>query len=175
MERQKRLTLIAFGMVLAGIVLRLLPHPENFTPVMAIALFAGVTLPPVLSLTVPLIIMIATDLLIGPHDLAAFVWGSFLLAALIGVWARRRPGFGRVFTGALAGSAVFFLITNLGVFFFGGLYPLSRQGLAECFVMAIPFFRNSLAGDLFFTGAFFGLYALASSGPRWTKTPKESF
>ncbi len=145
--------------VVLGVALRLLPHPENFTPVTAIALFSGVTLSPLLAVTIPLIIMIASDLLIGAHSLYWLTWGSFLAVTLLGLWIRRSAVPSRILFGTLAGSVFFFVATNLGVFFFEGMYPKTWAGLVECFTMAVPFFRNSLLGDLFYASVLFSAFA----------------
>ena len=73
----------------------------------------------------------------------------------------------KIFLGTLLGSSIFFFITNLGVFIFQTMYPKNPAGLVECFVMALPFFRNTLAGDLFYTAVFFVVFAFLKS---WSKT-----
>lgn len=151
--------LFALALVFLGVATRLLPHPQNFTPVTALALFSGVTMPPSLALTVPLLVMIASDIVIGPHDLAAFTWGSFLVIAALGGLLRPKARPGTLFLGTLAASTFFFLVTNFGVFLFGGLYPRTVEGLVRCYVLALPFFRNSLLGDLFFSAVLFGTFA----------------
>ena len=159
---------LALLLIVLGALFRLAPHPDNFTPTMAIALFSGATLPPALALTVPLAVMMATDLVIGLHPLFWLVWGSFAAVVLIGLWVGKAAGAGRVITGTLSGSVLFFIATNLGVFFFEGMYPKNREGLAQCYAMAAPFFRNSLAGDIFYSFSFFALFAAS----RWMKQPK---
>jgi hypothetical protein len=104
--------------------------------------------------------MALSDLIAGPHELFAFTWGSFIAVAAIGMLLRRRSGAGAVLWGSLAGSILFFLVTNFGVFLYGGLYPRTADGLRDCYVMALPFFRNAIAGDLFYAAALFGTYAL---------------
>lgn len=151
---------LALALTVTGIALRLLPHPDNFTPVMAIALFAGVTLPAGLALTVPITIMIATDLVIGPHPLYFLTWGSFFLVGLLGASLKSGSGAPRIVLGSLAGSLLFFIVTNLGVFLFQDFYPKNWNGLCQCYLMALPFFRNALLGDLFFTAILFGAFAL---------------
>ena len=145
--------------VVFGVALRLLPHPDNFTPVTAIALFSGVMLSGALALTVPMIVMIASDLVIGVHSLYWLTWGSFLIVTFLGLWIRKNPASSKIFLGTLAGSIFFFIATNLGVFLFEGMYPLTWTGLAECFTRAIPFFRNSLVGDFVYAFVFFSAFA----------------
>ena len=152
--------LLGFSLVVIGILLRILPHPGNFTPVMAIALFSGVVLTPQIALVVPLIVMIASDLIIGPHALYPLTWGSFFLVSVLGVAIRKNAKVNRLFFGTLGGSLLFYLVTNLGVFLFQNMYEKSLSGLIQCYVMALPFFRNSLLGDLFFSSLFFGFFAL---------------
>ena len=155
----KKEEIVAFFLILLGIFSRLLPHPDNFTPVTAIALFSGVMLSGALALTVPMIVMIASDLVIGVHSLYWLTWGSFLIVTFLGLWIRKNPASSKIFLGTLAGSIFFFIATNLGVFLFEGMYPLTWTGLAECFTRAIPFFRNSLVGDFVYAFVFFSAFA----------------
>ena len=150
---------VALIFVVMGVALRVLPHPGNFTPVTAIALFSGVTLSPGLALTVPMIVMIASDIFIGPHSLYWLTWGSFFIVTLLGFWIRSSTAPSRIFLGTLAGSVFFFVSTNLGVFLFEGMYPRTWAGLAECFTRAVPFFRNALLGDFLYAFVFFSAFA----------------
>ncbi len=162
---------LALGLVVLGVLFRVSPHPANFTPTMAIAFFSGVVLPPSTALAVPLLIMMASDLLIGLHPLFWLVWGSFLAVVLLGIWARNNAGVWQVLAAGLSGSVLFFIVTNLGVFLFQEMYPKNWQGFVQCYVMAIPFFRNSLAGDSFYIFSFFSLFAAA----KWMRQPKKVF
>ena len=166
----------ALGIFLVGIgvLLRVLPHPANFTPVTAIALFSGVVLAPQIALVLPLIVMIASDLLLGPHALYPLTWGSFFLVSLLGVGLSRDVRPGRIFLGTLGGSTLFFVITNLGVFLFQNMYEKSWTGLVQCYVMALPFFRNSLLGDLFYSAVFFGVFAAVKNYTRQFASQKAS-
>lgn len=152
--------MIAYILILIGVVARVLPHLPNFTPVGALALFGGTKLGnKYAAVFVPLIMMAMTDFYLGFHNLIFFTWGSMILAALIGFWVRKKYGFSRIAIGTLAGSVLFFLITNLGVYL-GGWYGYGFSGLIQTYVMAIPFFRNSLMGDIIYSAAFFGCYEL---------------
>ena len=155
--------MIALMLVLIGVAARLLPHPYNFTPVTAVALFSGVVLSPALALTVPLIVMIASDLLIGPHSLFWLTWGCFFAVTLIGLRVKNSASFRGIFWATIGGSVLFFVLTNLGVFLSGDMYSKNFSGLAECYVMAIPFFRNSIIGDLLYSALFFSVFILAKS------------
>jgi asparagine N-glycosylation enzyme membrane subunit Stt3 len=88
------------------------------------------------------------------------VWGSFILVGLIGLFIRKRKSITKIIVGTLSGSVLFFLITNFAVWFFGNWYEKTFSGLGQCFYLALPFFRSSLLGDIFYVGVFFGTYEL---------------
>ena len=138
-----------------AVALRLIPHPPNFAPIAAMALFGGAYLDKKYALIVPILAMIISDFFIGFHNTILFVYGSFLLTGVIGVWLRKRRNTKTIFAAALASSLLFFIITNFGVWLTGNLYPKTFTGLLECYIAAIPFFRNTIVGDLFYTGVFF--------------------
>lgn len=147
-------------LIFFGFTARLLPHPANFAPIGAIALFGGIYLPKRLALIAPLGAMILSDLFIGFYSLPIMlsVYASFTLMNLIGFWVRERKRFSTVLGGTLLGSILFYLITNAAVWAFGTMYPPTFQGLLQSYIMAIPFFRNSLFGDLFYMGLLVGSY-----------------
>jgi len=145
--------------VLAAAFSRLVPHPPNFTPIAAMALFGGAFFSDRrLAFMVPLMAMIASDFVIGFHPLAPVVYATFLLVVCIGFWIKRHFSPSAIFAGTLAGSFLFFVTTNFAVWLSGTLYPKTAAGLLTCFVAAIPFFRNTLAGDLVYTVLLFGLF-----------------
>lgn len=154
---------IAALFIIAGVVLRLLPHPWDFTPTRALALFAGAYLSTRLGTVVVLLVLFLSDIALGLHATMPFTWASFLIVMALG-----RPlgsGFSapKLLARTLAGSVVFFVVTNLGVFLLQSLYPKSLAGLIDCYVMAIPFFRNSLVGDVVYAFGLFGAYHLVMS------------
>jgi hypothetical protein len=77
---------------------------------------------------------------------------------MIGWWVRQKKSVWRIASGTLLGSVLFFLITNFAVWVFTPLYERTSAGLVQCFYMALPFFRNTLAGDIFYVAGFVGLY-----------------
>jgi hypothetical protein len=162
---------LILGLILLAVVGRLIPHPDNFTPIMAVALFAGATLPSRIAYVVPLLALVASDLLLGyPLDLMALVVCGCLLANVgIGQWLAKRRTWTRTALAAVAGSLVFYLVTNAVWVEPHGLYAHTVDGLLQCYVMAIPFFRNALAGDLFWTALLFALY---EAGYSWLKSPR---
>jgi hypothetical protein len=151
--------------VLIGAVARVIPHLPNFAPIGAMALFGGAYMSKRQALTLPILAMILSDFVIGfdslPIRLA--VYGSFLLIVIMGMFLKNRVCAKNTILFSLGSSILFFVITNFAVWAFGGLYPHSFTGLTECYFLAIPFFRNTLFGDLFYSGAFFGGYELISN------------
>jgi hypothetical protein len=152
---------LALLLIALGVFFRIFPHPGNFTPTAAIALFAGVVLSPALAFTVPLLVMMASDLFIGLHPLFWLVWMTFMLVSWIGSFIRGKEGMLPLGLAAFGSSILFFVVSNLGVFLFERMYPRSLAGLAQCFTMALPFFRSSLLGDMFYTVVFFSSFAVA--------------
>lgn len=159
---------LALGLIGIGVMLRLLPlltsgHlGNNFAPVGAIALFGGVYLGKKYALWLPLVIMMISDVFLGYHSLIVLTWGSFALIGLIGLWLRKHKNIPNIVFGTVTGSLLFFFITNFGVWAATTMYPKTLDGLVQCFVMAVPFFRNTLASDMFYVAAFFGAYELAT-------------
>jgi hypothetical protein len=154
---------LAVVLVVLGIVGRLVPHPWNVTPIGGASLLAGATLSRRAAVLVPVVALAVSDLLIGTHPLVWATWGSCALVALLGNrFLRERHGVVRVGTTSVAGSMTFFAVTNLAVWLQSGIYERTAAGLVECYVAALPFLRNSLLGDLAWTGALFGAWALAT-------------
>lgn len=161
--------LIASVLILFAAFSRLIPHPMNFAPVAAIALFAAVYMDKKYAFILPIAAMLLSDIFIGFYAGIEWVYGAFALVALIGIWLKKRvenrngaAKAGFIFGTTLVSSIVFFLVTNFGVWLSGMFYEMNFQGLIGCYTMAIPFFRNSLGGDLFYVTAMFGVYELAA-------------
>ena len=147
-------------LILAAALSRLLPHPPNVAPIAAMALAGGVYLDKHWGVALPLIAMLLSDAIIGFHGLMPYVYGSFALIAMIGILLKSRASVPTVVAGSLASSVLFFIVTNFGVWAAdgGAFYPQSIAGLTECYVAAIPFFRNTLFGDLAYTALLFGAF-----------------
>jgi hypothetical protein len=149
------------GIVVLAAVMRIIPHPPNFTPISAMALFGGAYFPnTIVAFIVPLAAMSLSDLFLGGFDATMpFIYGSFAVSVCLGLWIRRRPSVLRVGAAALISSILFFVISNFGVWLVGGLYPRTMEGLLACYVAAVPFFRHTLLGDLLYTSVLFGGFA----------------
>jgi len=142
---QKGETKVIFGLILIAIISRLLPHPPNFAPITSIALFSGFHLSNKrISILIPLVGMFFSDIFIGLHSLMPVIYLSFVLISVMSFYIKT-ISIGNV----ILASTLFFIFSNLGVWYF--YYPLTWSGLTTCFVLAIPFFVNSIAGDLFYT------------------------
>ena len=153
--------MLVITMILAAAASRLIPHPPNMTAITAMALFGGATLADKrLAFLVPLGALFLGDLVLGFHSQIAAVYGCFALVVCIGLWLqpRRTP---LVILGAtLASSLLFYLVVDFGVWLIDGMYPRTAEGLVACYVAALPFLRNGIEGDLFYTLVLFGGLAL---------------
>ncbi len=153
MKHQATVTIICA--ILLAALSRLIPHPANFSPVIAMALFAGASLADRrLALIVPLAAMLLSDLLLGLHGTMVFVYGGIVLVVLGGRWLGERRGAWLLTGAAVGGSLVFFIVSNAGVWLSGGLYPLSGAGLLACFIAALPFLHTTLLSTLLYGGLF---------------------
>ena len=151
--------LLATGLISLDVVARLVPHAPNFTPLAASALFAAAVLRVrILSLAVPLIAMALSDSVLGFYDwrVMSVVYAAIALPAGMALCAGRLRSPIVVLSLALSSSVVFFLSTNFAVWAFGTMYTHDFAGLSTCYVAALPFFQNTLSGDLCWTCALFG-------------------
>src|SRR5579863_2519681 len=132
------------AIVLAAAVLRVVPHPVNFAPIGALALFGGAYFSSKrAAVAVPLLSLIAGDVFIGVHRLIPFVYASFLVNIAIGFWLRRNKSASRIGCATVTGAIQFFLVTNFAVWATStGSYPKNVGGLAACFIAGLPFFWN---------------------------------
>ena len=148
--------------ILAAAALRLVPHPPNFTPIGAMALFSGAYLGRrgAVALVAPLGALFLSDLVLGFYRGMPTVYFSVALIVIIGWVALRRVSPLRVGGAAIASSVLFFVLTNFGMWLSSGFYPHTLAGLEACYIAAIPFFQNTVAGDLFYAAVLFGGFAL---------------
>jgi hypothetical protein len=155
-------TLLALAMIAIAAALRIAPHPWNFTPIGATALFSGAAVKDRrLAFLFPMLALFAGDVFLGFHRLMPVVYASFLLSVAIGLWLRDRRTVARISLATVLGAVQFFIIVDLGVWALGSTYPHTREGLLACYVAAIPFLWNMLASDALYAALLFGGYALA--------------
>jgi hypothetical protein len=155
-------TLLALVLIALAAALRIAPHPWNFTPIGAVALFAGATLKDRrLAFLFPLLALFLGDIFIGFHKLVPIVYASFLINVAIGLWLRDRRTVARISLATLLGAIQFFLVTNFAVWQFLSGYQHTASGLLACYIAGIPFFWNTLAGDALYATLLFGSFAFA--------------
>jgi hypothetical protein len=153
--------MVLVAMVLAAALSRLLPHPPNMASVSAVALFGGAYFTDRrMAFLVPLAALLLSDFVLGFYRHMEVVYLTFAAIVGIGLWLRSNRSVPRVAGAAVASSLLFFLTTNFDVWAFGSLYPKTFEGLTACYVAAIPFFWNTLQGDLLFTLLLFGGFSL---------------
>lgn len=139
-----RREILVFTFVILAIILRLLPHPPNFTPLTSLSLFGGVMFKNKwVGMSLPIVVMFTSDIVLGFYSISFWVYGSFILISFMGTMWKKMDLKNIVFS-----TLIFFIITNLGVWIMG--YPLTVNGLIMCYTLALPFLLNSLLGDLFF-------------------------
>jgi hypothetical protein len=176
---------LAAMVIVSAVVMRLAPHIPNFAPMTAAALFAAAYLPKRYILIVPLIALAVSDYLllyVNPfsepifnfshlqplsamfNNTTAYVWGSFMISALLGLALRKKRNTLRVGGITVAASLQFYLITNFGVWA-AGAYARDISGLWASYSAGLPFLSWTVAGDLFYTATFFALYGLALKQP----------
>jgi hypothetical protein len=174
MERQKinlRFGVIS-GMILLAALSRLIPHPANFAPVGGMALFGAAWFSKrYWSFIIPIVSMWISDLVLNNvvygQYFDGFVWfyggslftyGAFALIVLFGMFTLKKVRIPNLIVSALGASVIFFLVSNFGVWLSTGMYPHTAAGLGACYVAGIPFFTNTLAGDLVYTAVLFGAF-----------------
>ena len=156
--------LILTGMIFIAAFVRLIPHPPNFVPVAAIALFGGAYFTKRwVAFLIPLAAMLITDLILGFHSTMWAVYLSFVIIVGIGMLMIKQKKVSNIFLASVSASVLFFVITNFAVWAFGIYYPKGLSGLAASYTAAIPFFHYTLLGDLFFVTLMFGSFELVKT------------
>jgi hypothetical protein len=167
-------------LVVLCVVLRIVPHPANFAPVGATAVFAGRTMKPWMAIALVAVTMFVGDLVLaGLHGypvvsfVTPFVYGGFCVQALLGRLLRSKKG--GAIGAAVGGSVAFFVLSNFGVWAGGAMYPHTADGLGACYVAAIPFFGGTLLGDIVWTlvlsAAYRPVAARLESRALWVPVP----
>jgi hypothetical protein len=160
---------LAIGLTLISALGRLVPHAPNVTPLGGSCLFAGSRIAGWLAWLLPVMVMLITDPFVGGFRMTSIaVYAAFLINVWIGRTYVKNVTPVRVGAAAFACSLQFFLITNFAMWVESSMsvspvYPANLQGLAACYIAALPFWGRTLAGDLIFSAAIFGLYELLKS------------
>ena len=159
------------GLILILALARLIPHPPNFTPVIAVAILSGYFFKNVnLSLLTLLVAMLISDLFIGFYENVIFVYASLLLITFAFHKINKKINFKNLFIYGFAGSLIFFIVSNFGVWALGSpgvldvAYERNLSGLVECYILAIPFFGNTFLSTLIFAYPTIFFYKSLASG-----------
>ena len=139
-----------------GILSRVVVHTPNFTPVLSMAFLGGMYLKGRQAVFVPLALMVISDFIIGFHDLMFFTWGSIGLISIFGIWLKERKSFINVLSGSIISAAIFFIVTNFGAWL--TLYPHTIDGLRQCYILAIPFFRGTFVSTMAYSLVIYSGY-----------------
>jgi len=164
----KSTTFGAFALVVFLVASRVVPHPPNFTPVLAVAIFAPYFFRELAVATaMPLAAMVLADLILGMHSYMLWVYAAVAATVLISYYLRRTGAYLiRIGSLALSSSLLFFIVTNFGVWLGSGFYPQTAQGLLSCYIAALPFFGNTLVSTVAFCGLFYGVMRMTGQQDR---------
>jgi len=149
-------SMLAIVIISLGILSRLLVHTPNFTPVLSMAFLGGMYLRGRQAILVPLALMVISDLIIGSYPLMLLTWGSMALIGVLGLCLKQRKSFAAVLGGSILSALIFFVVTNFGAWL--TLYPHTLNGLQQCYILAIPFFRSTLASTVAYSLVFYAAY-----------------
>ena len=152
----KKNNLLFIVLILLAGIFRLIPHPWNLTPVLAACLFSGFKIKPNrLALSLPLIAIFLGDITLGFYKGMGWVYISYISVVALALLLNKKNSIQAKFSAPILGSFIFFFISNFGVWNGGFLYPKTFEGLIQCYISAIPFFKNTLIGTIIYFGIFF--------------------
>ncbi len=155
MEGSNKHTWVVIGLILVALAARFLTLAPNFTPVLAIAFFAGSRISKTwVAYAIPFTALLASDFFLGMYPGMALVYIPFLIMVGLGVGASKKGVGTHLLAGSL-GAVIFFLISNFGVWAYTGMYPKTLDGLMTCYAMGLPFFKNTFASLWIFSGLLF--------------------
>jgi hypothetical protein len=155
-------TVVILATIALAAAMRIAPHPWNFTPVGAMALFSGALIRDRrLAFLFPLLALFAGDLVVGFHKLIPVVYASFLINVFIGRFLADNRTVARIGGATFLAALQFFVVTNFSMWAFMGSYPRTGAGLFACYINGLPLFWNTLAGDALYAALLFGGFALA--------------
>ena len=138
---------ITIGIFLALAVTRFIPHPPNFTSLIALSLYIPIFFG-ILYLPALLLCFVITDFFIGFHSVLFFTWGSVIFISLLSKYFASTI-LSRL-AGGIIGAILFFIITNFGVWT-SGYYGYTLSGLMSCYILALPFFGNTIISTIFYS------------------------
>lgn len=149
-------------LIIFSLTTRLLPHPPNMTSITGLSLLAGSTIKNKFFFIIPVFVLFLSDIFLGFHKTIPFVYGSYIAISFIGKFIKPFDNVKRLILFSISSSILFFLITNFGVWITSPMYTKNIQGLLNSYIMGIPFFRNTVFGDIIFTFVYFYGYRYIS-------------
>ena len=185
--QNKQLIFTAAGLILVAAISRLIPHPPNFAPIASLAIFGGTVISnKKYALVLPLGALLLSDILFelftstkGFYDISqTFVYGAFILITFLATKIKTATT-KNILLACVWSGAIFFILSNFGVWLTGAFYPKTFNGLLECYAAAIPFYKNEFFGNMllntfmsnvFFTSLLFGAYSLVKKAVVVTDT-----
>jgi len=174
MQKQHlKIRLIAISTIIFALALfRLLPHWPNVSPVAAMALFGGAYFADKrTAFIVPFVALFLSDLVLGMHNSMIFVYAGFALTVAIGFLLQNRVTMTNTAFAMITSSVLFFLLTNFGAWMTSGLYAKTAGGLMQAYAAGIPFFQNSLLGNIVYAAVIFGGFHLLQKNVSALKEP----
>jgi len=166
---------VLFLLILVSAFSRLIPHPPNFTPIGAMALFGAAYFSKKhVALILPIVVMWVSDLVLNNvvygQYFDHFIWfyqgfywtyGAFFIIGLMGFLLLKKIKIRSILIGSLSASLLFFILSNFGVWISGTMYPKDLSGFVSCYIAAIPFIKNTILGDLMYCSILFGVFEFA--------------
>lgn len=147
--------LYVIGIIFLAAFSRLIPHPPNVAPIAGLALFSGAQLDKRTAFIVPLTAMFLSDMVLGFHSTMPYVYFSFFIIVITGRVLLKNKKITNLIVSSLFASILFFLVTNFGVWLNSGMYIKNFGGLIQAYYLGLPFFRNTIIGDLIYTFSIF--------------------
>lgn len=176
MNKQKTFTVIlAVILILAAALSRVLMYPDNFSPIIGMAIFAGAVIKErKLAFLLPIVAMFLSDVMFEVFGIAPGFWGwgqliGYGILALITILAfnLKKINVPNVAKYSIVSSIIFFILSNLSFFIIDNAiyhtYTQDANGFIQCYVNALPFFRTSLIADLVYSTVLFGTYYLVTN------------
>ena len=148
--------MLALMIISFGILSRLIVHTPNFTPVLSLAFLGGMYLKGRQAILVPLALVILSDIIIGFYPMMILTWGSIVMISALGLWIKETKSLATVLGGSIASAVIFYLVSNFGAWL--TLYPHTADGLRQCYILAIPFFRSTLVSSVAYALVFYTAY-----------------
>ena len=170
MKKTKQKIVLFFYFVGLIALSRVIPHPPNFTPVIAMAVFMPYLTRDLYSaMLVPLSAMFVSDLYLGLHSSMFWVYGSIMLCTLLSASTLKQKSLKHLASVSVGSSVMFYVITNFAVWSTSTMYPKTLEGLVMCYTMAIPFFQNTFVSTILYVSVLFLIYETAKRSYSWLK------